>query len=523
MRLFNPLAVALAISIVGPAPAAGVTRHLTPEQRAGQLIGTTLTGLSSPDELALWVRTRAVGLLVAYRVDLRERESIVAVARRFAAPGLEPLVAADQEGGGVSRLEAVALPSAMALGATGSEELARRAGRFAGCGLRRAGINVNFAPVLDLADPSDGASFRTRSFGSDPARVASLGAAFVRGSLEAGVLPIAKHFPGSGFADADPHREASKSLRSTAEMRAQDLRPFESAIAAGAAGVMTAHVTYPNWEGSGSAPASISPEILGILRREKAFEGLVITDAIQMGGLGSAPMGELAVRAIEAGADIVLAPSPVERDAVYRALLDAIRSGRLTSARLERSVARVARARQRLQDFTGECGPDVAIAEDIAKSAITRIGASMPVDFSSAFFTGGPGEVADWFPASHRRVLAVDPPRTAEMLEPLAMTVACTSRHWVAMILNREQAAFVRNLRKLLPQVRLTLVVAGSPFDAADIEADEYLFTYGVHPAMIGVLRAVLQGEARAPGRLPVAVEGIGAVGEGETDYQPTL
>lgn len=107
------------------------------------------------------------------------------------------------------------------------------------------------------------------------------------------------------------------------------------------------------------------------------------------------------------------------------------------------------------------------------------------------------------------------------MLEPLATTIACTSRHWVAMILNREQAAFVRNLRKLLPHVRLTLVVAGSPFDAADIEADEYLFTYGVHPAMMGVLRDVMHGEARAPGRLPVAVEGIGAVGEGETDYRP--
>ena len=413
--LFNSLRAALAILIVAPLCLSATSPPVTLEQKAGQFLGTTLAGLSRDDELDLWLRDRGVALLVFYRDDVQPTRNaeIRQVIARHARSGLEPLVAVDQEGGVVVRYDPAALPSPMALGASGSEELAWRGGRFVGCSLRALGIDINFAPVLDLSSPG-GSGLGTRSFGRDPAAVGRLGAAFIKGVSAGGVLSIAKHFPGQGFADADPHFGLSKSSRTGSEMREEDLHPFRSAIAAGAAGVMTAHVTYPVWKEAGEAPASLSRPLLEtILRAGLGFEGLVITDAIQMRGLGeNQDAGELSVRAIEAGADVVLAPAPLERESAYRAILEAIRSGRLSNARVERTMERLRAARAKLQKSASACAPEASPAEDIARAAVTRIGGAAPLDPTTSFFIGGAGDLADRFPENRRNLLTIDPPAT---------------------------------------------------------------------------------------------------------------
>ncbi len=446
--LFNSLALGLAITTVVVWPrVSAAAPPLTLEQKAGQFVGTTLSGLSRDDELDLWLRDRGVGLLIFYRDDMQpqRKEQIRMAVARHASGGLAPLFAIDQEGGFVVRHDPAAIPSPMALGAASSEDLARRAGRFVGCSLRAAGIHVDFAPVLDLSSPLD-SGIGTRSFGGDPAAVSRLGAAFVRGLNAGGVLSIAKHFPGQGFADTDPHLGPSKSLRTGTEMTGEDLRPFREAIAAGLSGVMTAHVSYPYWVDADGAPASISPHLLGtVLRGELEFKGLVVTDSIQMRGLGEdLGAGELAVRAIEAGADIILAPAPVEREGVFVAIREAIRSGRLPQARVERTLARLRAARANAQDRDAPCEPDDPVADEIARASITRIGAAPPLDPASSFFIGAAGELADRFSAERRHLLPIQPPRDAAALGArLAEVRACGPVRLVALVHNASQAALV--------------------------------------------------------------------------------
>ena len=526
-RLLDSLGVALAILLAGASALPAATPALPLEQQAGQFLGTTLAGLTRPDELDFWLRDRGIGLIVLYRDDFlpEGNRRVPEIVARHARPGLEPLLAVDQEGGIVVRHDAAALPSAMALGAAGSEDLARRAGKFVGCALRARGVDLNFAPVLDLSSPLD-SGLGTRSFGRDPGAVSRLGAAFIEGAAAAGLLSIAKHFPGQGFADADPHFGPSKSSRSTAEMRSEDLLPFRRAIAAGAAGVMTAHVSYPAWQEAGDAPASISAPLLGtVLREDLGFEGLVITDAIQMRGLGeSLDAGELAVRAIAAGADIVLAPAPLERDGVYRAVLAAIRSGRLSPERVQRTLDRVRAARALAARNRGSCPQMATVADEIARAAVTRIGSASLLDSAASFFIGSAGEIADRFPPERRHLLPIDPPRGREAIEArVAEITACGPSRWVALIQNRSQAELVASLTKQIPGLALTVIVAGSPYDAAGIEADEFLFTYGSRAGAMDAVIDVLEGRKAAPGRLPVDVDGIGGIGEGETTTCPDI
>lgn len=516
-RLFNSLLVALAILAPAPLAIAGAP-SLTPEQTAGQFLGTTLTGLSRDDELDLWLRERAVGLLVLYRDEMEPAPNrrIRDAAARHARAGLEPLLATDQEGGVVVRYDAAALPSPMALGAAGSESLAFRAGRFTGCSLREVGIDANFAPVLDLSSPAE-SGIGTRSYGSDPASVARLGVSFIRGLSGTGVLAIAKHFPGQGFADADPHFGLSQSFRTIDQMWREDLRPFAAAIASGLPGVMTAHVSYPVWREAGEGPASLShPLLTTVLRGKLGFNGLVVTDAIQMGGLGGAfDAGELAVRAIEAGADIILAPAPLERERVYAAVLGAIRSGRISEARISRTLRRLGAARE-LSTGDVSCENEASPEEEIARSAVTRIGGAPPLDPLESFYVGGAGEIAESFPATRRRIVPFDPPKGDRAVQMLVESIReCAPARLIASIQNRSQAALVAELQGRIPGVPLTLVVLGSPYDAAEIEVDDYLFTYGSGSQSRRAALDVLKGTVPAPGRLPVEVEGVGRIGEG--------
>jgi beta-glucosidase-like glycosyl hydrolase len=520
-RLFNSVRVALAICALTPAALAG-TAALTPEQKAGQFLGTTLAGLSRDEELDLWLGERAVGLLVLYRDAMHpvENHRIRQAAERHARTGLRPILATDQEGGFVVRYDAAALPSPMALGATGSETLAFRAGRFTACSLKTMGVDANFAPVLDLGSPAE-SGIGTRSFGGDAASVGRLGVAYIRGLSGAGVLAIGKHFPGQGFADADPHFALSRSPRTAGQMWKEDLRPFAEAIRAGLDGVMTAHVSYPAWAERGEVPASLSREILTTtLRGRLGFEGLVVTDAIQMGGLGRDPdAGELAVRAIEAGADIILAPAPLERERVYEAVLGAVRSGRIPEERIARTLARLRRARER-SGGTGACESVASPAEEIAHAAVTRIGGAPPLDPDGGFYVGGAGDIADRFPATRRRLLGANPSADERAIESVVGEILdCGPTRWVASIQNRSQAALVAAVRERIPHVPLTLVVLGSPHDAAGIEADDYVFTYGAGQSSIEATLEVLNGSGVAPGRLPVDVAGVGTAGEGATDY----
>lgn len=257
------------------------------------------------------------------------------------------LMAADLEWGPGTRLrDATVLPINMAIAAAGGPELAYEAGRITGSEGRAAGLHMAFAPVADVNVNPANPVINTRSYGSDPSLVADRVTEFIRGARSAGLLTVAKHFPGHGDTETDSHLALAVLLADRPRLNAVELAPFRAAIEAGVDGIMTAHMAVPALDPVARLrPATVSsPIVTLLLRYELGFGGLVVTDALHMDGVkGEGRPGEVAVAAIVAGADILLQPPDAAQamDGVVRAVLD----GLLTEARIERSARRVLAAK----------------------------------------------------------------------------------------------------------------------------------------------------------------------------------
>ncbi len=283
-------------------------------------------------------------------------------------PGV--LIAADEEGGDITRIEArtgSSYPGHAALGAVGDPALTQQVAASIGAMLAEAGVNLALAPVADLGSNPANPVIGVRSFGVSPAQVAAHTAAFVAGLQSNLVAACAKHFPGHGRTDADSHLTRPAVAASLAELRAADLVPFRAAIGAGVRSVMTAHVVFPAVD---DLPATISRRFLGgLLRTELGFGGVIITDALGMAaisdGVGSA---EGAVRSLAAGADLLCLPAGLAAQQQAReALARAIRDGELPG--LPESAARV-RALAAWARPSPDTAPDPQVGAAAARRAL---------------------------------------------------------------------------------------------------------------------------------------------------------
>jgi beta-N-acetylhexosaminidase len=269
------------------------------------------------------------------------------------------LIGADFEFGTRMRLEeGTPLPSPMAIAATGDPQLAYETGKITAMEARTAGVHWIFAPVADVNNNPDNPIINFRSFGQDPREVAKYVAAYIRGVEEHGALATAKHFPGHGNVNVDSHLALATVLGDRAELDGNELLPFRAAIGAGVSSIMPGHLSVPALEPEPNIPATLSRKILtGLLRQEMDFEGLIVTDAMEMGGVTTLfPPGEAAVRAVEAGADVILMP-PVP-DAAIASLEEAVRSGRISIAQIDASVRRILSAKARLK-LNENCSIDI--------------------------------------------------------------------------------------------------------------------------------------------------------------------
>ena len=259
------------------------------------------------------------------------------------------LIGADFERGTAMRLdEGTSFPTAMALAAGGDSKDAYTMGKITALESRAVGVHWIYAPDADVNNNPGNPIINTRSFGEDPARVSEFVSGFVRGVEENGGLATAKHFPGHGDTASDSHIDLPVIRADRARLNALELVPFRAAISSGASSIMTGHLNVPALEPDSNTPATLSQNILtGLLRDELGYQGLIVTDAMDMGGITVryAP-GEAAVRAIVAGVDAVLMP-PVP-DAAFEALQAAVKSGRISKARLDASVRRILQAKARL-------------------------------------------------------------------------------------------------------------------------------------------------------------------------------
>jgi beta-N-acetylhexosaminidase len=260
------------------------------------------------------------------------------------------LVAVDQEGGRVARFGPpfTVLPGNGALGRAGDVALAERVGRVLGTELKAVGVTLNLAPVLDLRVGPGNPVLGERCLGEDPASVAALGAALIRGMQGAGVAATAKHFPGHGGTAVDSHAALPVVAEDAAWLTETALPPFRAAVTAKVAAVMTAHVCYPALDPD--LPATLSPRILALLRRDLGFDGVVISDDLLMQAITKSwPVEEAAVLALQAGADAVLLAGDASAQARALASVEAaVTTGRLPGARLAEAAARLTALRQRV-------------------------------------------------------------------------------------------------------------------------------------------------------------------------------
>jgi beta-N-acetylhexosaminidase len=258
------------------------------------------------------------------------------------------LVAADFEHGVGMRIHGgTRFPRAMAFGAAGDLDLVRQAARLTGREARALGVHVNFAPVADVNNNPRNPVINIRSFGEDPARVGTMVRAAIEGLQAGGVFATLKHFPGHGDTSVDTHLGLATVPHDRPRLDRVELAPFRDGIAAGAAAAMVAHVEMPALDPTPGPATFSAPIVTGLLRKQLGFDGVIYTDSMLMDAVNAlVDPGEATVRALEAGADVVL--DPIDARQAHAAALAALASGRLTRARLEASVRRVLTHKARL-------------------------------------------------------------------------------------------------------------------------------------------------------------------------------
>lgn len=336
-----------------------ILKGLTLEQKAAQVFVVEPEAITGVDVVqAAGEMTRdaideyPVGGLIYFDANLvspEQVEEMLSNVQRYSKDscGLPMFTCVDEEGGTVCRIasnpvfDVEDVGDMARIGATGDADQAQEAASYIASYLGDLGFNVDFAPVADIATSDDG-TMAARSFGSTPEEVAPMVAAQVKGFGEKNVLCSAKHFPGIGDAEGDSHDDSIYSDDTLDEMMDWSLVPFKAAIKAGVPLVMVGHLSCRGL-GSKSAelPASLNPEVIeGILRDELKYDGLVITDSLQMGAAAEVyDPDQQAVKVLEAGADLVLMPVDFER--AYDGLVEAVRDGTLSEERLDESVRRI--------------------------------------------------------------------------------------------------------------------------------------------------------------------------------------
>ncbi len=294
-----------------------------------------------------WVDSlRVGGIIVSVGSPLDVAMKLNQLQRRSPLP---LLIAADLEGGASIRLNgATPFPPNMAVAAAGREEDAYEVGRVTALEGRAVGIHLAFAPVADLNNNPANPIINTRSFGEEPTTVGRMVAAAIRGMQDHGMLATAKHFPGHGDTGTDSHLELPVIGASWGRLDSLELVPFRAAVDAGVALVMSGHLALPAIASDPRRPATLDAAVLtGLLRDSLGFKGIVVTDALDMGGIVRAyGPGEAAVQAFLAGTDLLLMPS--DPGLAIAAMTAAVESGRITYDRLERSVRRILLVKWRL-------------------------------------------------------------------------------------------------------------------------------------------------------------------------------
>lgn len=531
-------------------------RTLSTRERAAQLIHVWLLGdyESAGDSAfaatARWVRTDGIGgILMSVGSPIEVAAKLNALQRMARVP---LLVGCDVEPS-IGRLEgglfipsmlkgggATLLPTNMAIGATGDTALAYRAGVVTGSESRAVGIHLAYAPVADVNNNASNPVINVRSFGEDPGAVAQLVAAFTRGVQDGGALATVKHFPGHGDTETDSHNALPVVQLTHAHLDTVELRPFRAAVNVGVAAVMSAHISNPTWMGD-ALPATLQRRVLhDELRDSLRFRGLTITDALTMQGVARMfTQEEIAIRSVEAGAEVLLKPAdvvPVLEALVRRAGADANFAGLIDAAARKNLEMKVRvglhrTAQVSLDSLRSTVGSvaNRAVATEIAARAITvlrdtahrvplraQAGLQLVVYAPETEFGGGDAFVDEFRRRASATVTRVGPQTPRATLDAISAR-ATPDQLVVVTIVRRVEGrgrvaiaeGFASWMRDISTPLRPVVVAAGNPYVIGQFPGiGTYLATFSVGDAPERAAARALFG-APATGRSPVSLPGL--------------
>lgn len=350
--------------------------QLTLRQRVAQLVFPWISGRADAAEqqrMLQWVsRDQVGGLIVSTGTPAALAAKLNAAQTRAGVP---LLIVSDLETGPGMRLNpgGTRMPPAMAFGAAGDTALARQAGRATGAEARAVGIHLTLGPVLDVNSNPANPIINVRSFGESPEAVARLGAAWLQGARESGLLSVGKHFPGHGDTHVDSHVGLPQISGDSARLDRVELAAFRGALRAGMDGVLVGHIAAVGIEGANAPPASLSPRMIGVLRGPMQFRGIVFTDALNMGGVTRRySVTEASILALLAGADALL--QPPGHPQVIDGIVAAVESGRIPRARIDEAARRVLTAKAAAGLHRGSARVDAsAVAGAVATDAHRQV------------------------------------------------------------------------------------------------------------------------------------------------------
>ncbi|MEO8660783.1 MAG: glycoside hydrolase family 3 N-terminal domain-containing protein [Bryobacteraceae bacterium] len=500
------------------------------------------------------------GLIVINRrvggtIRRAEPHAMAAFLNRMQKSARLPLiVGGDFERGASMRVtDSTKFPHLMAYAAAGDTEAVKRLGAATAREARAMGVHWVFAPVADVNNNPENPIINIRSFGEDPKSVSNYVTAFVEGAASAKATPVittVKHFPGHGDTATDSHLGLPRLEVDRERLETIEFEPFRAAIAANVDAVMTAHISIPALDPSG-VPATVSPEILnGILREKLGFKGIIVTDAMDMKGLATQfSHGEAAVKALEAGADLLLMPP--KPDEAIDAVVKAVKSGRLSQKRIDESVRRILGAKvkvglqkKRVVDVDDlsdnlESEEDAEDAQNVANHAMTLVkndNGVVPIKNPSAAcyyvlaesrFGQQGARLMEALPkrAPQAKIRIFDPQESPVALQEAATEAANCDQNvvfaFVTVSDSRGDVAlrggFPAFLRQLVESRKPVILVSlGNPYLLrAFTEVAAYLASFSTaETSEIAALNAVT-GEIPIQGHLPVSIPGIAKIGEG--------
>jgi beta-N-acetylhexosaminidase len=531
---------------------------LTLREKIGQLVQVRVSGeflnVESPEfqNLIRTIDRDRIGGAVLFAGNVYESAVLLNEMQQKSRVPL--LISADFERGAAFRIEGTtSFPWTMAVGATGSEEFAYQQGRITAQESRALGVHWIFAPVMDVNNNPKNPVINIRSFGEDPRLVARLGSAFIRGAKAGGVLTTAKHFPGHGDTAVDSHIGLAVVPSDMDRLTSIELVPFKSAINAGVDAIMTAHVAMPEITGNKEIPATLSPSILtGLLREQLQFKGLIVTDAMEMGGITNRYWcGLAAVRAVEAGADIVLLP--VDATVAINEIERAVEMGNIPPERIDASVRRILLTKSSLGLDRNRLVPVDKIEEEIARpenqalaqkiadysiTAIKNKDGLLPVSpvedpqiFSLALDSGldtSPGsifqsEMRNIYPSlrtewANARISKEQIDRIARMAANSRLIICST---FARLSSGRDISALPEDqqtiIKKLIDTRKPLIWIAfGNPYVLERFpQIGTYLCTFSYSDVSQRAAAKAVSGEIAVSGKMPVSVPGHASVGEG--------